>query len=124
MIDEKELIKSLEDLTDGYRDKLAKAETKEHKNFLNGVIGTLIDVTNIVHRQPKIDWTPVDERLSEPDKCVLVSYKSVMEWDKEVYSDQIAIIREDGWHWWDELETKVENEIIAWQPLPEPYKGE
>lgn len=124
MIDEKELIKSLEDLTDGYRDKLAKAETKEHKNFLNGVIGTLIDVTNIIHRQPKIDWISVDERLPEPDKCVLVSYRSFMVWDKEVYSDQIAIIREDGWHWWDELETKVENEIIAWQPLPEPYKGE
>ena len=48
MIDENELIKSLEDLTDDYRDRLAKAETKEHKNFLNGVIGTLIDVTNII----------------------------------------------------------------------------
>lgn len=123
MIDEKELIKSLEDLTDEYRDRLAKAEIKEHKNFLNGVIGTLIDVTNIIHRQPKIDWISVDERLPEPDKCVLVSYKSVMKWDKEVYSDQIAIIREDGWHWWDELETKVENEIVAWRPLPEPPKG-
>lgn len=53
MIDEKELIKCLEDLTDEYRDRLAKAETKEHKNFLNGVIGTLIDVTNIIRYWPK-----------------------------------------------------------------------
>ena len=55
MIDEKALIKRLEDLTDSYRDKLAKAETKEHKNFLNGVIGTLIDVTNIIRYWPKGD---------------------------------------------------------------------
>lgn len=53
MIDEKKLIKSLEDLTDEYRDKLAEAKNREHKNFLNGVIGTLIDVTNMVRHWPK-----------------------------------------------------------------------
>lgn len=53
MIDENELIKSLEDLTDEYRDKLAEVKTKEHKNFLNGVIGTLIDVTNMIRYWPK-----------------------------------------------------------------------
>ena len=54
-IDEKELIKRLENRTDGYRDELAKAETKEHKNFLSTVIGTLIDVTNMVRYRPKGD---------------------------------------------------------------------
>jgi hypothetical protein len=54
-IDEKELIKRLENRTDGYRDELAKAETKEHKNFLSTVIGTLIDVTNMVRYWPKGD---------------------------------------------------------------------
>lgn len=78
-----------------------------------------------VLNQPKVgEWIPVDERLPEIDRCVLVSYKSTMTWDKKIYADQIAIIREDGWHWWDELETKVENEIVAWRPLPEPPKGE
>lgn len=124
MIDEKELIKSLEDLTDEYRYKLAKAESREHKNFLNGIIGTLIDVTNMVHRQTKIDWILADERLPENDECVLVSYRSIMKWDKKIYADQIAIRREDGWHWWDGFETEVKNEIVAWQPLPESPKGE
>ena len=55
MIDEKELIKRLEDRTDKYRNELAKAENREHKNFLNGVIGTLIDVTNMVRWWPKGD---------------------------------------------------------------------
>lgn len=72
---------------------------------------------------PKVgEWIPCSERLPEINECVLISYRSLMKWDKEIYSDQIAIRREDGWHWWDELETKVKNEIVAWQSLPEPYE--
>lgn len=31
-------------------------------------------------------------------------------------------VLEKNFYWWDELETKVKNEIVAWQPLPEPYE--
>lgn len=53
MIDEKELIKSLEDLTDEYRDKQANAKNEKHNAFLTGALGILIDVTNMVRHWPK-----------------------------------------------------------------------
>lgn len=111
MIDEKKLIESVK----------AYKELGLGRN-LHSIADTIIE---IIESQPKVgEWIPCSERLPKQDECVLVSYRSFMVWDKDIYSDKIAIIREDGWHWWDELETKVENEIIAWQPLPEPYKGE
>lgn len=136
MIDEKELIKRLEDLTDEYRDKLTKAETREHKNFLNAIIGTLIDVTNIVHRQPKIDWIPVDERLPEKETDVLCFVpRADGNVQYGIYVGQIRKVKADdgsGNIWgiptkecdwtlkgWSYFEHPT---IIAWQPLPEPYE--
>lgn len=55
MIDEKALIKGLEKLTDIYRDNLSKAETREHRNFLNGAVGAMIEVTDIIRNWPKGD---------------------------------------------------------------------
>ena len=55
MIDEKALIKGLEKLTDIYRDKLSKAETRELRNYLNGAIGAMIDVTDIIQNWPKVE---------------------------------------------------------------------
>ena len=53
MIDENELIKSLEDLTNEYRDKQANAKNEKHNAFLTGALGILIDVTNMVRHWPK-----------------------------------------------------------------------
>lgn len=53
MIDENELIKSLEDLTNEYRDKQANAKNEKHNACLTGALGILIDVTNMVRHWPK-----------------------------------------------------------------------
>lgn len=113
MIDEKRLIGELRK----YADELGTV--RGEIELANGVLKAI----SIIKSQPKVgEWIPCSDRLPKQDECVLVSYRSFMVWDKDIYSDKIAIIREDGWHWWDELETKIENEIIAWQPLPEPYE--
>lgn len=115
MIDEKKLIEELRK----YADELITIRGEIELG--NGVLKAI----SIVKEQPEVgEWIPCGERLPETDKCVFVSYRSAIKCDKKIYADQIAIIREDGWHWWDELETKVENEIVAWWPLPEPPKGE
>ena len=138
MIDEKELIKSLEDLTDEYRYKLAKAESREHKNFLNGVIGTLIDVTNMVHRQPKIEWISVDERLPEKETNVLCFVpRADGNVQHGIYVGQLRKVKANdgsgnifgipteecdwtlwGWSYYEHPT------IVAWWPLPEQYEGE
>ena len=58
--------------------------------------------------QPEQRWIPVSERLPEKDGYYLTTTMY-----KQVYCD----------HWngiyWDRTET-----VIAWMPLPSPYKGE
>lgn len=65
-------------------------------------------------------WIPVSERLPEENKTVIASTKY------DVYPET-KYTKEYGWEWayeagadyWEELE-----DVIAWMPLPEPYKAE
>ena len=66
----------------------------------------------LVKHQPKVcEWIPVSERLPEKDCYCLITT-----------SDGEIDVREYGYSkgWgWDGF-----GRIIAWQPLPEPYKEE
>lgn len=74
------------------------------------------EVANLIIRcriaeadRPK--WIPVSERLPIPPTFCLVttdgSHGDVID---------IALYMSDGWH--------KASEVIAWMPLPEPYRGE
>lgn len=68
-------------------------------------------------------WIPCSERLPEDDTLMLVNYI-----DHRPDAVDIWI----GWHemekvWYIDGEAhsrEFDNEVIAWMPLPEPYKGE
>lgn len=67
----------------------------------------------------KGEWIPVSERLPKNAEYVLATdgLDMFVAWhnpEKEIYK---------GWHSFDEL-FDVKTPIIAWQPLPEPYKEE
>lgn len=70
-----------------------------------------------LQREPK--WIPVTERLPEEEMTVLICASN-----GEIEFGQLT---ESGWEWlaeslsdyWTEAE-----EVIAWQPLPEPYRSE
>lgn len=97
-------------------------------------------------------WIPVTERFPEVEQEVLITTKTKCRNGKSVYSVSHAIY-EDGtvleknsrfkWHGnlsntfipegWCEIQNYrsadcydnwVWEEVIAWKPLPEPYKGE
>ena len=65
-------------------------------------------------------WIPVSERLPKKYKIVIVSTEDGV-YPEARYSE------EDGWEWayesgadyWEEIDG-----VIAWIPLPEPYKAE
>ncbi|MBR2556342.1 MAG: DUF551 domain-containing protein, partial [Aeriscardovia sp.] len=63
---------------------------------------------------------PCSERLPERDEIVLVSYKT---------TDNVHMCKylDDGSEntWWSYNDDCLEwnNVILAWMPLPEPYKG-
>ena len=72
-------------------------------------------------KEPKQDWIPVSEKLPAPYETVLATGK--MEKDKEplVYMGCV-----NGRGEWELLGVRNYEDYItsAWQPLPEPYKGE
>jgi hypothetical protein len=74
----------------------------------------LIDIIEIIESQPPADqWIPVAERLPEERQKVLVTLETFTG-VRFVRTDQII----DG-NWW---QWNSDN-VTAWLPLPEPYKG-
>ena len=74
----------------------------------------------------KGEWIPVSERLPKEDKEVLIFTK-----DKEINKAYHTLKEwsDTQWEWFvfgtlGYSLTYSDNEVLAWQPLPEPYKGE
>ncbi len=96
----------------------------DEKKLIEDLKGTslLNDILiKIVESQPKIgEWIPCSERLPESGQRYLVSgiWKDK---DYEVRRTYDAAYGSDGvWH--THNYEPVNYEVIAWQPLPEPYK--
>lgn len=69
-------------------------------------------------------WIPVTERLPEIGELVLVCYMY-----GDGYKDQTMDFRAEDGNWWldiafDDPDPAECCKVIAWMPLPEPWKGE
>lgn len=108
MIDEKKLIDKFKDWirTDYFEDWSAR-------NFI------LNDIIAEINKMPKVgEWISVSERLPDVDIEVLVSCKARI--TKYSYIDIDYRSKKNGkWAYFGEGE-----DVIAWQPLPEPYREE
>ena len=108
MIDEKKLIDKFKDWirTDYFEDWSAR-------NFI------LNDIIAEINKMPKVgEWISVSERLPDVDIEVLVSCKARI--TKYSYIDIDYRSKKNGkWAYFGERE-----DVIAWQPLPEPYREE
>lgn len=108
MIDEEKLIDKLRDWirTDYFEDWSAR-------NFI------LNDIIAEINKMPKVgEWISVSERLPDVDIEVLVSCKARI--TKYSYIDIDYRSKKNGkWAYFGEGE-----DVIAWQPLPEPYREE
>lgn len=95
-------------------------ELKEAKKLLEK-----LEELKFANEQSKTDWIPCEERLPELDggneyfkqsKCVLVA----IEWLDGEITEEVGWYNEGGAWNHDSKNCKV----IAWQPLPQPYKKE
>lgn len=104
MIDEKKLIEDIEKEFDGvcvYDVSPSQA---------------VADFVEIVDRQPKVgEWIPCSERLPEYDYDTVLCVTDTNFWSVMVYTKE---------HGFRSADMDFNGEVIAWMPLPAPYKEE
>ena len=106
MIDEKKLI---EDLEEQYKNLIPEDDTDFCK------IWQIKQDIKIIEAQPQVgEWIPVSERLPETDDLMLVSCRT----KKGINSVNRAYYSNGAWHGSGSM-----SGVVAWMPLPEPYKG-
>lgn len=82
------------------------------------------DVEELRRQQDSHRWIPVKERLPEGDEFVLATVSGI--YNNITFSSAIQLAgyyETEGWfiEWYPDWD---DPDVIAWQPLPEPYKGE
>lgn len=103
MIDEKKLIEEIEKID-------LHGRMREYAGLCAAV--------NIIKNQPKVgEWIPCSERLPEKTGYYLVQLSRKL--PNEDYADRVVVLYNGE----DKEFMTYERFIIAWQPLPEPYKG-
>lgn len=125
MIDEKKLIEKIEKMFV----PLSTPDGSEPIDIrINGYNECLVDVLETIKEQPKVgEWIPIEERepscsctcltwvkakttYSQYEKCVLANY----------YDGFFDVFPFDVFPYIDDEPNEVQ--ILAWQPLPEPYE--
>lgn len=113
MINERKLIEDFRKCYAGF------GESMENSNNLI----TFKNVCRIINRQPKTDrWIPCSEKL--PEKychCLVTRHNGYGDGFNTDVTEDTWIELEGIWDWESRHEGAAGN-IIAWQPLPEPYQ--
>lgn len=130
MIDEKKLIKDIEELKIRYdflydnKDRIKIDDTV--KRAIDILFG---DITKTIDKQPKVgEWIPCSERLPEEDGDYLIAWfhanKLAKSWQEGKHYYEIGEYSpEEGWI--SDFEQCPEGyEVVAWQPLPALWEGE
>lgn len=134
MIDEKKLIKELKEYIDKYKE--IDAQGMHSLKWC-----AMIEALNLVECQPKVgEWIPCSERLPEEheEQKPIIDPVTLAEIDVRYYtaSDLVQVTVEGGTGRrfvcndctvngrWSNFKEDLGFEVLAWQPLPEPWEGE
>ena len=117
-----------------------KAEIEKKSQYKHGLPGSALDIVNTLLNDFEQDekengWIPVSERLPEDEKEYLVTLEKVYGTPEKLYGIANYLKFGDAGYWnekkygyleWDKYSdghggTKM-YKVIAWMPLPEPYK--
>ena len=116
MIDEKKLIEDVKEYYSGlkpqYISKLVEAVVKDIIDIINEQSDLSLET------ETSDKWIPCSERLPEEGVTVLCTEKGT----QKVYVGWYLTIKNQYHGWLDSDGFSMD--VIAWMPLPEPYKGE
>ncbi len=123
MINEEKLLIELNDLGISVEKHMADADKNAEETLGFSYKNQLAMLKNVIRRirkQPKIGgWIPCSERMPKKEVPVLCQWHKRNELDTEVYYS-ILHVDDDGK--WVADYGMPNGEVVAWMPLPEPYK--
>lgn len=132
MIDEQRLIETPNKRIkhwDAKTDEYTLKADERNMTSCNGIAIGLRMAVETIESQPKTgEWVPVSERLPEEYGSYLIAWHHI---NKELKAQQ------NGKHYYEICEYSPDEgwlsyyeqspegyEVVAWQPLPEPYRGD
>ena len=108
-------------------DELTKKDVEDYKSRFASVNLAI----SALEKQLNGGWVPVDERLPEEYGCYLVAWRPTDLTAEDIikntgtvphYYEMVEYDPDDEALWIGGIEQCESYEILAWQPLPEPYK--
>ena len=109
------------------KDRLLKELMRtDHLNYYDYDIGAYIEcipvyaVIHIINQQPTTDgWIPCSERLPEKEDLSDDGFVLVQEGQGAMFKGRYDT---DMSTWYDDVGLDFSHGVVAWQPLPQPYK--
>jgi len=137
MIDEKKLIEFMDVGTFRSPDEICFSE-----NDVVRLIKNFTELSNELglNEQPKTDWIPCEVEMPKEHDSMFAKFKGTDKWSSGMFektSDEVNVTIElqdgsritrttntiDG-KWEVEINPWLKQKVVAWQPLPQPYKKE
>ena len=119
----KEAIKTLEQ--EPCEDAISRRSVLDYMKYLHGEMTEeefVKALPSVTLTRKKEEWISCDEKLPKPNELVDNVRKYYLIQDE--YGDMhVASYLRNGWISIDSFYT-LEDDVIAWMPLPEPYKAE
>lgn len=97
--------------------KLKYNQDSTNQDYITGYMSALSTVEGVIAGLSADDWIPCSERLPEETGYYLVQLSKKL--PNEDYADRVVVLynaEEKEFMCYKKL-------IVAWQPLPEPYRG-
>ena len=116
MIDEKKLIEE--------RPEWLNPNCVGEEEYNKGWNACNIYWCNTIDRQPKVgEWIPVSEGLPKEDYDTVLVFLESNIYDIAIWHSEYGF---RPWYagYFEEATPEWESKVLAWQPLPEPWKGE